>query len=77
MSSYFYMYIPAPVLFYKMKYYERKLLGAKKSEFRFSPLSRCETVEAVANAKIMIDSEHPAQLGLTMRTIEALGARRN
>jgi hypothetical protein len=76
MSSYFYMYFPTPVLFYKMKYFDRKLSGAKKSDFRFSPLSRCETVQAVANAKILIDSEHPAQLGLTMRTIEALGARR-
>jgi lipopolysaccharide/colanic/teichoic acid biosynthesis glycosyltransferase len=76
MSSYFYMYIPAPVLFYKMKYLERKLFGAKLAEFKFSPLSRREAVQAVANAKIMIDSEHPAQLGLTMRTIEALGARR-
>jgi hypothetical protein len=76
MSSYFYMYIPTPVLFYKMKYFDRKLPGAKMSEFRFSHLSRRETVQAVANAKILIDSEHPAQLGLTMRTIEALGARR-
>jgi hypothetical protein len=76
MSSYFYMYIPTPVLFYKMKYFDRKLPGAKRSEFRFSHLSRRETVQAVANAKILIDSEHPAQHGLTMRTIEALGARR-
>jgi hypothetical protein len=76
MSCYFYMYIPAPLVFYKMKYFERKLPGAKRSEFSFSQLSRCETVHLVANAKILIDSEHPAQLGLTMRTIEALGARR-
>lgn len=76
MNSYFYMYFPTSLLFYKMKYFERKLPGARKSEFRFFQLSRCETVQAVANAKILIDSEHPAQLGLTMRTIEALGARR-
>jgi len=76
MSCYFYMYIPAPLLFYKMKYFERKLSGARKSQFKFFHLSKCETVHAVENAKILIDSEHPAQLGLTMRTIEALGARR-
>jgi hypothetical protein len=76
MHSYFYMYFPTPLLFYKMRYFDRNLTGAKKCEFRFSMLSRRDTVQAVANAKILIDSEHPAQSGLTMRTIEALGARR-
>lgn len=76
MSCYFYMYIPAPLVFYKMKYFEGKLPGAKRSEFRFSQLSRSETVHLVTDAKILVDSEHPAQLGLTIRTIEALGARR-
>jgi hypothetical protein len=48
MSCYFYMYIPAPLVFYKMKYFEGKLPGAKRSEFRFSHLSRRETVHVVA-----------------------------
>jgi hypothetical protein len=76
MSSYFYMFIPSFAVFYKLKYIDRKLPGATRADFKYVPLSKHEAVRAVANARMIIDSEHPAQIGLTMRVIETLGARR-
>jgi hypothetical protein len=76
MHTCIYMYLPSPIVFYKMKYIDKKLAGAEKSDFRFAPLSKRETVYAMAKTRIVVDSEHPAQCGVTMRTIEALGASR-
>jgi hypothetical protein len=76
MSTYFYMYIPSPVVYYKLRYFDGQLPSATKREFMFRHLSRPATVQIVNDARILVDSEHPAQRGLTMRTIEALGARR-
>lgn len=76
MSNYLYLFIPNPVVFYKLKYIDKNLRGAARAEFKYVPLGKSETVQAVANSRMVIDAEHPAQLGLTMRTIEMLGAGR-
>ena len=41
----------------------------------FKPLSTNQTRNLFLNSKVIIDTEHPKQSGLTSRTIEALGAR--
>lgn len=76
MSRYSYMFLPSSAVFYKLKYLDGNLPGAKKSDFKYAPLSRSETVRTIARSRIVIDAEHPAQVGLTMRTIEMLGAGR-
>ncbi|MDR3725101.1 MAG: hypothetical protein P4K83_11515 [Terracidiphilus sp.] len=76
MSTYFYMFFPSLAVFYKLKHIDRKLPGAGRADFKYVHLSKHEAVQAMADARIVIDSEHPAQIGLTMRTIEALGAHR-
>lgn len=49
---------------------------AKKSEFKFIPLSETENLNVLKRANTVFDMQHNKQSGLTMRTIETLGAKR-
>lgn len=50
--------------------------GAKSNEFRFHPLSEGETLAVLKNSNTVFDIHPAKQNGLTMRTIETLGAKR-
>ena len=46
------------------------------SEFHYEPLSNKDILHIIEQSRIVIDIQHPKQTGLTMRTIEMLGAKR-
>lgn len=50
--------------------------GAKSSEFRFKSLSEEENLAVLRKSNTVFDMQHNKQSGLTMRTIETLGAKR-
>ncbi|SHH46975.1 hypothetical protein [Clostridium grantii] len=50
--------------------------GAKSSEFKFIPLSEQENLAVLKKSNTVFDMQHNKQSGLTMRTIETLGAKR-
>jgi hypothetical protein len=58
----------------------QRLLGMVKVEksiqdkIHYSSLSKDQIREIYCNSKIIIDTHHPKQVGLTMRTFEAIGA---
>lgn len=49
---------------------------AHAKEFNFDPLSVGDYIDALRQSKSVLDVSHSAQSGLTIRTIETLGARR-
>lgn len=49
---------------------------SKSKEFKFKPLTEQENLEALKKANTVFDMQHNKQSGLTMRTIETLGAKR-
>lgn len=49
---------------------------AKSTEFKFKPLSEQENLAVLKKSNTVFDIQHNKQSGLTMRTIETLGARR-
>ncbi|MBU3111462.1 hypothetical protein [Clostridium lacusfryxellense] len=61
-------------------YYNRVFVpefkGAKKNEFRFKSLSEQENSAILKKSNTVFDMQHNKQSGLTMRTIETLGAKR-
>ena len=69
-------YFAHPALFWLRKLQDPRFLRARASEFIFTPLSRPALLAMVRGTKALLDIEHPQQAGLTMRTLEALGARR-
>lgn len=58
------------------KVFVSEFRGAKKSEFKFKPLSANENLAILKNSNTVFDMQHNMQSGLTMRTIETLGANR-
>lgn len=72
----YYLFFMSKVLYYKMKFTDKALLGTKMSDFHFKSISQNDVVELFARTRSIIDIQHPKQTGLTMRTIETLGAKR-
>lgn len=50
--------------------------GSKSSEFKFKSLSEQENLAVLKKSNTVFDMQHNKQSGLTMRTIETLGAKR-
>ena len=73
--GYWYLYLQAPWMFAARKLFTRTIAGAQRSEFRFAPLAPARVQEIFLASRAVLDIEHPAQRGLTMRTIEALGSQ--
>lgn len=70
-------YFPSKLLYLKMLFqdkYFRK--NSRLSDFKFIPLPKKQLLEIVERSRIIVDAQHPKQTGLTMRTLETLGARR-
>ena len=76
-DSFNWFYFPIQLLYLKMWFQDNYFLkNSNRSDFKFKPLSKTCLIDAVEKARIIIDAQHPKQTGLTMRTIETLGARR-
>ena len=69
-------YFPSKVNFYKHKIDNPRFRSAKVENFNFKPMSCEKLLNLYAESRIQIDMQHPKQTGLTMRTIETLGAKK-
>ncbi len=75
-SKYYYLYIPMKMMYFARKIYRHEYKKLSMSEIHFEPLSFPSLLDIIRKSKIVIDIQHPKQSGLTMRTIEILGAGR-
>lgn len=76
-QSFLWFYFPSKLLYYKMKLTDKKFrLTSSKKDFKFETLHQEELLRIVEDSEIVVDAQHPKQSGLTMRTIETLGARK-
>lgn len=73
---YVYLYLQAPWVFWAHKIGNRAFRTAKMKNFKFAPLSKTEVQRVFFSSMAVIDIEHPAQTGLTMRTFETIGANK-
>lgn len=71
-----YFYFQSRMMYYKRMYIDRIIRREYKDCFYFSPLSHKQILDAYSHTVALIDVQWPHQRGLTMRSIEALGARR-
>ncbi|CAM4013714.1 hypothetical protein CCOS865_01684 [Pseudomonas reidholzensis] len=75
-NAYWYLYLQAPWVFSLYRLINRGFRGAKKDQFRFDPLTKADVQHVFFSSRAVLDIEHPQQTGLTMRTLETLGARK-
>lgn len=74
-NYYIYLYIKKP-LYIKKKYFSNELKMSQREDFEFKPIDTNKIINLFKKSKIILDIQNPNQTGLTMRTIETLGANR-
>jgi hypothetical protein len=70
-----YMFLHRLQYFYN-KLFVEEFRNAKRNEFKFNPLSEQDILQLIAESRAVFDIQHNKQCGLTIRTIETLGARK-
>lgn len=73
---YYYLYFPGKLFFIIRKIVDSSFRWAKMRDMQFKPLSSTETLKKLGTVSSMIDIHHAKQAGLTMRTIEMIGAKK-
>jgi hypothetical protein len=76
LKSFYHFYFPAKILFWKKKILDITFKKASIKSFQFKMLSAEKTAYYMSKSKASLDLQGLSQVGLTMRTIETLGAQR-
>lgn len=74
--TYIFLYTPSKLVFLYKKYFCNELAGLAYKDVSSVAMSRESVVDVIGKSRAVIDINHPSQVGLTMRTIEMLGAGR-
>ncbi|RAJ85817.1 hypothetical protein CLV59_102522 [Chitinophaga dinghuensis] len=69
-----FFYCPSKILYYGRVLFDKSFKQVKKEDISFSQLNKQQVLDIVSQSRAIVDIQHPNQTGLTMRTIEALGA---
>tara|TARA_R100000750_G_scaffold4595_2_gene3478 strand:+ start:1370 stop:2365 length:996 start_codon:yes stop_codon:yes gene_type:complete len=75
-NSYWYLFLQAKWVFWLYKLINPHFKYANLSEFKFDSITKSQVQDVFFKSKVVLDVEHPGQTGLTMRTLEALGAKK-
>jgi len=74
-NLYFYYFLPSRILFIKNIIVRNYPLGTPINHFRFKMLPESDLYSMMANSKSIIDICHPKQESLSLRVMEAMGAK--
>lgn len=74
--AFWYLYLQARWVFWAYKLINRSFRNANIIDFKFKPLDKSTLRDIFSKSRVILDIEHPKQTGLTMRTLETLGARK-
>lgn len=72
----FFMYFPSKVMYLVKKMVDKSYKNTEIKDFSFASISKDKVLDIISNSKIILDIQHPKQVGLTMRTIEMLGMKK-
>lgn len=75
-SRYWFLYLKAPWVLYYQRATNPHFRGIPASMFRYTPMPRDKVRTLFGRSRAFLDIEHDQQTGLTIRTFEALGARK-
>lgn len=76
LNVFYFLFIPSKLMYYQRKLTTSDLNGSHISEFSFTGMPSEELTAKLKQSKAVVDIQHPKQTGLTMRTIEMLGANK-
>lgn len=73
---YYFMYLPSKLLYLYRRFVEQDYKYTKLNDFHYKSLNEDQVLKYFTESKVIIDFQHHLQSGLTMRTMECLGARK-
>lgn len=76
LNVFYFLYIPSKIMYYQRKLLTSELKGSEITDFSFIGLPSEQLTAKLKQSKAVVDIQHPKQTGLTMRTIEMLGANK-
>ncbi len=74
--QFIYHYMPSKLKYYYHKLTAKEYKKAKPSDFRYEKLSFGDMMQVFERSAAVLDSPQAGQTGLTIRTLECLGAKR-
>lgn len=75
-NQFIYFFFPSPIVYFFRKIVNKELRHAKYSEFHYVPLKDNEMNSVLEHSRCILDSAQAGQVGLTIRVLEALGAKK-
>ena len=75
-NQFIYFFFPSPIVYFYRKIMNKELRRAKYNEFHYVPLKGQEMNNVYETSRCVLDSAQDGQLGLTIRVLEALGAKK-
>lgn len=75
-KQYIYFFFPSPIVYVYRKIMNKELRKAQFKEFHYTPLKGKEMSDVYEASRCVLDSPQAGQVGLTIRVIEALGAKK-
>jgi len=76
LRTYFYFYSPSRLLFWIKKITDKNFFFIQEKDISYISLKKENILEIIQNSRAIVDIEHPSQNGLTMRSIEMIGAKK-
>lgn len=75
-KSYCYYYMQGKLVYIYKKLFDKTFKDFEYKKLSFESLKAKDLFQLYQDSKVILDINHPGQKGLTMRTFEAIGARR-
>lgn len=76
LNVFYYFFSPSKVLFKLQRLIYKNFKEIEPRDVSFESLKKEQLLDVISKSKAVIDIEHPEQLGLTMRTMEMIGAKK-
>lgn len=76
LNVFYFMYLPSKLMYYQRKLFTNEFNGSRMNEFSFVGMPSDQLTAKLKQSRAVVDIQHPKQSGLTMRTIEMLGANK-
>ena len=75
-KQFIYFFYPSPIVYFYRKVKNPELRKSHYKEFHYEPLKGSEMDQLFRDSRCVLDSPQDGQLGLTIRVLEALGAKK-
>ncbi len=73
LRCFWFLYLQSNFIYFFYWLIKKEFRGVKKKTFSFQKMSAKDVANIVDKSRIILDIQHPNQIGLTMRTIEMIG----